>query len=118
MVQFPSKAWFEDLAVTSARLTISSNPPLVVQQIITDAAGDDIASWHMRIAEVVSVALGEVASPTITLTSDRETAIALASGRLNAQAAISGGRLRVSGDIAALVQVTPALLEVVAKTDS
>lgn len=45
----------------------------------------------------------------VTFRTDYETASAIASGALSTQAALAGGRLKVSGDLGALAGMAPSL---------
>ena len=77
---------------------------LVVQHVVGDRRyyvvvdGDD-----------VSVHEGEAEAPTLTFTSDRETADAVRDGTLSAQAAFMAGRLRIGGDLSALGEAADAV---------
>lgn len=46
----------------------------------------------------------------VTVTMDRETALAVASGETNPQAAFMAGRVQITGDLSILMQLTPILM--------
>lgn len=61
---------------------------------------------------------GGVDNPDVTLTTDYETAAAVAQGRLSAHAALLAGRVRVSGDSGCLVSAQETLAGAQACWDS
>lgn len=115
MVEFGTRAWFDEFVARAARLHIDLEPPLIVEARVLDPADADadigigIGIWHLRVGSSVEVAEGEAAAATVALVCDRDTAALLASGTINAQEAISSGRLQVNGDIAAVVAAAPTL---------
>jgi hypothetical protein len=110
VIEFATRAWFDELVARAARLHAELDPPLIVEQRIADPTDGDIGIWHLRIGSSVEVVEGEAAAATVALVCDRATAALLASGALNAQEAISSGRLQVSGEIAAVVAAAPTLV--------
>lgn len=109
MSEFGTRAWFDDLSARAAIVVTGFDPPLVVEQRVSDVPAGGIDVWHLRLAATVEVVEGTAQHATVTLTCDAETARGLSSGTTNAQQAISAGRLQVSGDIAALVAAAPTL---------
>ena len=65
-------------------------------------------SWTVRVGGG-TVVVDQRSDADVTLTTDRETAAALARGELAAQDAVAAGRLRVSGDVTRLVGSSAAL---------
>ena len=60
--------------------------------------------YHLAIADGgASVALGEAAAADVSITSGHETAVALAKGELNPQAAFMTGKIKVAGNLAMLM---------------
>jgi putative sterol carrier protein len=104
VARFLSDAWLAALA-TAAR--DAAPPPelrLVLQQIVLEDRGDEIA-YVIRIGDgVVSVDPGRAPDADVSFTQDRATASAIASGELSAQAAFMAGRLRVGGDLRAVLE--------------
>jgi hypothetical protein len=105
VADFLSDAWFEALAAAGEAARVPADLRLEVQQVIPD--GPDGA----EVAYVVSVAGGRVRvrrgraeRPDVTFTQDRATAEAIHEGRLAAQTAFIDGRLRLSGDLPAVLQ--------------
>ncbi len=80
----------------------SGRPDLVIQQVVTGP--NDEVTWFVSVcATAVRVESGHHPDPDITLTQDRGTAAAIASGHQSAQGAFMSGRLRVGGDVRVLL---------------
>jgi hypothetical protein len=116
VVEFLSQEWIEaldaaassaaarrDLATAASTESTSTAPDgeIVIQQIVVEPSGHETA-YHLVLADGVSVRPGRAASPTITFTTDRETAAAVSRGAQSAQAAFMTGRLRIAGDVQTL----------------
>ena len=97
---------------------------LSVQQNVTGGPDGD-KSYYMQIDNgEPKIALGEAQTPDVTLTQDYETAVAIAKGELNAQNAFMTGKMKVTGNMAKLMQhqgafanLEPALKSVAEKTE-
>ncbi len=112
VVEFLSQEWIEalDAAASAAgarrdaaaeSTSAAPDGEIVIQQIVVDASGSETA-YHLVLADGVSVRPGRAVSPTITFTTDRETAAAVSQGAQSAQAAFMTGRLRIAGDVQTL----------------
>lgn len=76
---------------------------LTVQQVVTDGPDGDVV-YHVVVGGGrVHVHGGEAAEPTVTFSQDYETAAAVARGELSAQGAFMVGRIRMRGDLRAIV---------------
>ncbi len=76
----------------------------MLQQTVTDGDAGAIV-WHVVIDDgEVRLHPGPSADPTVTFACDRPTAFAIQAGRSSAQAAFMAGRLRLGGDIDALLR--------------
>ncbi len=106
-------AWFTALAERIATLVPGIDPPIGVEQVITDPAPGERSRWRVELGPERVVLDPDPATdappPTVSFVCDRATAIGLASGELNAQHAIAGGRLRVLGDVARIVAIADRL---------
>jgi putative sterol carrier protein len=102
-----SPQWVAALNERAALVTVLDESILVVvQQTVDDNA------WFVSIAHgVMSVEWGHATDPTATLTQSRETAEAIVSGDLNAQQAFLDGRVRLTGDVTALIAAKPYLAQ-------
>jgi putative sterol carrier protein len=104
VARFLTTDWVTDLAVASRAVEVSDGDPFTVQQVVVDGA-DEPVRWALRVAGGrVAVEAGGVGDADVTLTTDRATATALARGQLAVTDAFMAGRLRVGGDLRALLR--------------
>lgn len=108
MAQFLSIAWIDELdraaawceplagAATGVRLTL--------QQVVTAPGRPETAYAVVVDDGRVRLVAGRAEKPDVVLSEDYATAAALSRGELSAQAALMAGRIRVAGDVAALVR--------------
>jgi putative sterol carrier protein len=97
-------AWVSALAAAAERATAPADVALVVQQVVVDPDGGGELAYAIRIADgAIAVTEGRVADPDVTFTQDRATAAAVARGELSAQSAFLAGRLRIGGDLRAVM---------------
>ena len=103
MAQFLSPEWISDLDASAEALDVPSGLQLVVQQIVSDGDAREV-SYVIEIGEGrVQVRPGRVEGADITFAQDRATAEAIARGEISAQEAFLAGRLRVGGDLRAVM---------------
>lgn len=85
--------------------------PIVIEQVVCDVPGQGEVRYQFRVdqegASVVGGATAE--APDVRLTTDYDTAVAIARGLENAQIALANGRLRFGGNIETLVRNAAAL---------
>jgi putative sterol carrier protein len=90
---------------------VSALAPVVIEQVVRAVPGRGEVRYHFRVdaggACVVEGAPPE--SADVRLTTDYDTATAIALGKENAQSALAQGRLRLGGDIDTLVRGAAAL---------
>jgi predicted lipid carrier protein YhbT len=109
MAGFLTDEWLDELGGVARRATVDPALRLRVQQVVPDGP-----EGH-EVAYVVEVAGGTVAVHTgrhdadITFTQDLATAQAIHRGELSAQAAFMEGRLRLGGDLRAVIDRAGAL---------
>ena len=107
MPVFLSEIWLRDLdaAVRAAR-GVSTLAPVVIEQVVRAVPSRGEVRYHFRVdaggARVVEGAPPEPAD--VRLTTDYDTATAIALGKESAQSALAQGRLRLGGDIDTLVR--------------
>jgi hypothetical protein len=111
VVPFPSDSWFEDadavLAADDELARLSVGVHLVVQQTVTPDEGspEGAVVWHLQIDDgVVRLRRGAAEDPSVTFTCDRQTAEGIHHGSTSAQSVFMAGRLRVGGDVGALLR--------------
>ena len=111
MAEFLSDEWIAALADAGADLDGSAEV-LVVEPVVIDVPGRGEVRYRVYFdARACAVERpGAAARPAdVRLETDYVTAVALARGEMNAQAALAGGRLRVSGDVVRLAAHAGAL---------
>jgi hypothetical protein len=113
---FLSEIWLRDLdAAVRAAEGVSALAPVVIEQVVRAVPGRGEVRYHFRVdAGGACVVEGAPPEPAdVRLTTDYDTASAIALGKENAQSALAQGRLRLGGDIDTLVRgaVTLAALD-------
>ena len=82
---------------------------LTVEHVVTGGPRGTIR-WHVVIDDgTVGLAAGRAVEPDLRFTTDYATAAKIAAGELGAQRAFVEGRLRVGGDLGALIRHQKAL---------
>lgn len=110
VAEFLSDAWLADLAGAASAATPPADLSLVVQLLVGDQGMPDAAAYAVGFADGrITVTPGRVQDADLTLTQDRATAAAIARGELSAQVAFMAGRLRIGGDLRAVLEHAPAL---------
>lgn len=104
--------WIDVLATRLAGVGVDPALELTLVQRI-----DDVDVWTVRLSggQATVVAGGDPA-PDIRLSCDRATAEAIRDGRLSPQRAFLDGRLRIGGDVAAMIEHRAALAAIVPAT--
>jgi putative sterol carrier protein len=78
-----------------------------VTEVVTDGPEGDV-TYHLSVVEgVVGFGPGPADEEDVRFVQDWDTAVAVAQGRLNAQEAFLQGRIRLTGDQAALLANQP-----------
>jgi putative sterol carrier protein len=109
VLAFLGADWLEALARAAEAVRFPSELRLTLQQVVTGMGGPDVR-YHL-VAEDgrLWVRPGPAAEPDLTLTQSYEVAVALSRGDVNAQQALSAGRLKVSGNVELLVRYSRPL---------
>lgn len=102
--------WLADLDAAVRSTAVAPELRLVIQQIVTDD-GEDLAYSIRLEGGQISVVAGRTDDADVTFLQDRSTADAIADGTLSAQAAFMAGRLRVGGDLRAVLDRARGVLE-------
>ena len=104
-----SAEWLTSLAERAAAMSVPGDVDLTVQQIVEGGPGGDVR-WSVRLAGgAVTVTAGQSGDPDVTLVTDWDTALALAGGTLATTDAFLAGRLRLRGDVQALLRAAGVL---------
>jgi len=107
--EFLSRAWLTQLeAALDASPTVAALAPLVIEQVVTRVPGQGEVRYRISLAagraRVIAGDDADGATPDVRLTTDYETAVAIATGEQNAQIALAHGRLRLGGNVELLVR--------------
>jgi len=97
-------AWLDELDAAARTASIPTDLRLTIQQVVTDGPGGQELAYVVEAADgVLSVRPGRADQADITFTQDLATARAVQRGELSAQAAFIEGRLRLGGDVRAVL---------------
>lgn len=108
--EFLTPAWLAEFdAMLRADASVRSEQPVVVEQVVTGVPhGDDVQ--YRLVLDSSGARLDAGAEPvTVRLTTDYQTAAAIARGEENAQSALAAGRMRLGGRVEDLVRVAALL---------
>lgn len=113
MVAFLTPEWIDRLdraARESEELRrASGDETMVLEQVVRDGPAGEV-SYHIVLGPgQACVQAGRSEQPTVTITVAFETAVRISSGEDSAQAAFMTGRLRLGGDVGALLRHREAL---------
>jgi predicted lipid carrier protein YhbT len=113
MARFLSDEWIEemDVAVRNAGSAgeVAAGARLAIGQIVTDAPGGPV-SYTVHLEDGSARVQPGTTDADVTFTQDHATATAIFRGELAAQAAFIEGRLRVGGDLRALMDHAAAVV--------
>jgi putative sterol carrier protein len=108
MAKFLSQEWADEvLSALNASDDVKSatkGVQLCIQQVVTGAPDGDTSYWTKFDDGSVSGSVGDASDADVTITQEYETAVAMAKGELNAQAAFMQGKLKVTGNMGKLLQ--------------
>jgi hypothetical protein len=110
--EFLSETWLDELdRAVRVSVSVSALAPIVIEQVVVDVPGRGEVRYRFRVdGDGARVTEGGAPEPAdVRLTTDYPTAVAIALGRENAQIALARGRLRLGGDVDALVRRADAL---------
>jgi hypothetical protein len=112
MPEFLSAAWIDALdaaARTAALPDEAADTSITVEQVVRDAPDGEVR-YHLRLESgQARVQHGPADAPDLRLHSDYDTAVGLQRGEINAQGALTAGRLKVQGRLEALRHASEAL---------
>lgn len=101
MVRYLSPGWFARLHELGASAPASRAGSLVLRHEVTDGPDGDV-TYDVVVATGTASIDASAGPADVTFRTDYPTAAAIASGRGSVHAALAEGRLRVSGNMAAL----------------
>lgn len=112
MARYLSPQWFEEVNAATrhaGRSTHAAGPGLTLQQVVTGAPEGEVRYWLRVHDGALEVGLGDAKAPDATFSQSYDTAVAVVTGRLTVQAALMAGRIRLSGNMTALLEHQEAL---------
>jgi putative sterol carrier protein len=113
-VRFLSEAWAEALGAELNRneefRTATAGRSVRIQQVITRADGD-IHYWITIADGRIELGLGDIEGADATITQSEESAAALARGELSPVTAFMTGKLKIGGNMGAILGLQGALTQ-------
>lgn len=104
MAGFLTDDWFDELDAAARVASVPADLRLIIQQVVPDGPeGHEVAYVVEAVDGTLSVHRGRADHPDVTFTQDHVTALAIHRGELSAQAAFMEGRLRLGGDLRAVL---------------
>jgi putative sterol carrier protein len=106
-VKFLSEEWIDALnaalAASDGFKAASSGVDMSLVFDVSDCPTGDV-TYSLTVADgSADATLGEVADPDVSISAKYQTAVGIARGELNTQAAFMTGKLKVSGNLAKLL---------------
>lgn len=110
-MRYLSLEWIEALsaavAASTAMQSVAADYPVGVTQVVTDGPEGDVI-YHVQIGDgVAGFGAGPAWPEDVRFEQDWATAVAVATGMLNAQEAFIGGKIRLFGDQQKLMTSQP-----------
>jgi SCP-2 sterol transfer family len=109
--EFLSEQWLHELdAAVRASAAVCALGPIVIEQVVALVPRRGEVRYRLVVdAHGARLSDGAETRPAdVRLSSDYGTAVAIAAGKENAQIALADGRLRLGGDVDALVRRSEA----------
>jgi alkyl sulfatase BDS1-like metallo-beta-lactamase superfamily hydrolase len=107
---FLTDEWFREAAAAAGDARVDDDLRIVIQQVVTDGPHGEDLPYVVTVGDgTLSVQRGWADVADVTFTQDRRTAEAIHRGELSAQTAFIEGRLRLGGDLRALIDRAGAL---------
>ncbi|HZQ28878.1 MAG TPA: SCP2 sterol-binding domain-containing protein [Acidimicrobiales bacterium] len=115
MPRYLSAEWFEDVNQAASGndqlRTDTAGVTLTIQQVVTGSPDGDV-HYTVRVRDgAVDVNLGDDPAADVTMTEAWDTAVKVASGGLSPATAFMTGRIRVAGNVGALLDAQGSLRE-------
>jgi hypothetical protein len=110
MAGFLTDGWLDELDGAARGATVDPALRVRVQQVVPDGPDGREVAYVVQVADgAVTIHPGRHDDVDITFTQDLATARAIHGGELSAQAAFMQGRLRLGGDLRAVIERSAAL---------
>jgi putative sterol carrier protein len=112
VAEFLSAAWIDALDAAARTAVLpdeAAGMSITVEQVVRDAPDGEVR-YHLRLeGGHARVQRGAADAPDLRLYSDYDTAVGFQQGEINAQDALTAGRLKVQGRLEALQRASDAL---------
>ncbi len=110
-MRYLSLEWIEALSATvadsAAMQSVAADHPVGVTQVVSGGPEGDVI-YHVQVADgIAGFGAGPAWPEDVRFEQDWDTAVAVATGTLNAQEAFIGGRIRLFGDQQKLMASQP-----------
>jgi putative sterol carrier protein len=109
VTRFLTQEWLEELQRQAEHVALPDDAAIVVAHEVSDTPAGDVAFVFAAGDGRITLTWGTTDDAQITLLEDYATAVAVATGALPAQQAVADGRLKLRGDVGALVRNAPAM---------
>ena len=112
MARYLSPEWFDDLNAAARQRTQAApaGPArLSLQQVVTDSPDGDVRYWVRLDEGTVRAGLGEAESPDAVISQSYQTAVGVVRGEIRVQTALMSGDIRLTGNIATLIEHQEAI---------
>jgi putative sterol carrier protein len=109
VARFLTAKWLEELQRAADKASVAADADLVVAHEVSGGPDGDVAFRFAAVDGRMELTWGTSDDAQITLIEDYDTAVAIARGDLPAQQAVAEGRLKLRGDVGALVRNGPAI---------
>lgn len=109
MARFLTAEWLEAMQRLAEKVEVPDDAAIVVAHEVTGTPDGDVRFRFAAGDGRLSLTWDTTEGADITLLQDYATAVAVARGELPAQQAVAEGRLKLRGDVGALVRNGPAM---------
>jgi alkyl sulfatase BDS1-like metallo-beta-lactamase superfamily hydrolase len=108
MAKYLTQEWLDEGVALSADQPERPGASTRMQYVITGGPEGEIKYyWVLENGKLVESKLGEISDAEITMTLTYDDSVKVAQGELDANAAFMQGRMKVSGNMAKLMQLMP-----------
>lgn len=108
MTKYLTDAWFDEARALAADQPERPGASARIQYVVTGGPDGDIKYWwRLDNGRLLESAAGVIEEPDFTLTLSYEDSVKIQRGELDANAAFMQGRMKVTGDMGALMQLLP-----------
>ena len=108
-MRFLTEEWLDAMNAAASGVEVPADVAVVVGQEVSGTPHGDVAYCFAVDDGALRLTWGSTEGADITVLQDYDTAVALARGELPAQQAVAEGRLKLRGDMGALVRNGPVL---------